>query len=158
MSGLKTTIRDNRPVRLPLGALELSDPAALDYLQKWQASAYDAGLVGADYSTDCGGGGHADCQSIANQEMQRAKTPFLPNIIGLGMAAPTVYFHGQEEVKQNCFPKLLSGEEIWCQGFSEPGAGSDLGKPTNLCRKKGRQLGHQWTQSLDVSRSPSQTG
>ena len=56
-------LENNHPgqpsVRLPLGALELSDPAALDYLQKWQASAYEAGLVGADYSTDCGGGGHA---------------------------------------------------------------------------------------------------
>jgi len=146
-------LENNHPgqpsVRLPLGALELSDPAALDYLQKWQASAYDAGLVGADYSTDCGGGGHADCQSIANQEMQRAKTPFLPNIIGLGMAAPTVYFHGQEEVKQELLPKLLSGEEIWCQGFSEPGAGSDLANQQTFAEKKGDSWvinGHKvWT-------------
>ena len=146
-------LENNHPgqpsVRLPLGALELSDPAALDYLQKWQASAYKAGLVGADYSTDCGGGGHADCQSIANQEMQRAKTPFLPNIIGLGMAAPTVYFHGQEEVKQELLPKLLSGEEIWCQGFSEPGAGSDLANQQTFAEKKGDSWvinGHKvWT-------------
>ena len=55
-------------------------------------------------------------------EMQRAKTPYLPNIIGMGMAAPTILFHAQEEVKKELLPKLLSGEEIWCQGFSEPGA------------------------------------
>ncbi len=146
-------LENNHPgqpkVRLPLGALELSDPEALDYLQKWQASAYDAGLVGSDYSTDCGGGGHTDCQSIANQEMQRAKTPFLPNIIGLGMAAPTVYFHGQEEVKQELLPKLLSGEDIWCQGFSEPGAGSDLANQQTFAEKKGDSWvinGHKvWT-------------
>ena len=114
------------PVHIPQGALELSDPDALEWLQRWQKSAYDAGLVGCDYAKESGGGGMTDCQSIANQEMQRAKTPFLPNIIGLGMAAPTVYFHGREEVKQELLPGLLSGEDIWCQGFSEPGAGSDL--------------------------------
>lgn len=137
------------PVHIPQGALELSDPAALEWLQKWQKSAYDAGLVGADYSKDCGGGGHENFQAIANQEMQRAKTPFLPNIIGLGMAAPTVYFHGQEGVKQDLLKKLLSGEEIWCQGFSEPGAGSDLANQQTFARKEGDSWvinGHKvWT-------------
>ena len=146
-------LKNNHPgqpsMRLPLGALELSDPEALAYLKKWQKSAYEAGLVGADYSKDCGGGGHTDCQTIANQEMQRAKTPFLPNIIGLGMAAPTVYFHGQEGVKQDLLPRLLSGEDIWCQGFSEPGAGSDLANQQTFAEKKGDSWvinGHKvWT-------------
>jgi len=137
------------PVHIPQGALELSDPAALKWLKKWQKSAYDAGLVGADYSEDCGGGGKTDCQAIANQEMQKAKTPFLPNIIGLGMAAPTVYFHGQEGVKQDLLPRLLSGEDIWCQGFSEPGAGSDLANQQTFATKEGDSWlinGHKvWT-------------
>tara|TARA_R110002110_G_scaffold113729_5_gene282239 strand:- start:139 stop:1380 length:1242 start_codon:yes stop_codon:yes gene_type:complete len=137
------------PVHIPQGALELSDSAALEWLQKWQKSAYEAGMVGADYSKDCGGGGHEGFQAIANQEMQRAKTPFLPNIIGLGMAAPTVYFHGQDGVKQDLLPKLLSGEEIWCQGFSEPGAGSDLANQQTFARKEGDSWvinGHKvWT-------------
>ncbi|MFT6752179.1 MAG: alkylation response protein AidB-like acyl-CoA dehydrogenase [Candidatus Azotimanducaceae bacterium] len=137
------------PVHIPQGALELSDPKALAWLQKWQKSAYDAGLVGCDYSVDCGGGGKTNCQSIANQEMQRAKTPFMPNIIGLGMAAPTVYFHGQDEVKKALLPKLLSGEDIWCQGFSEPGAGSDLANQQTFAEKKGDSWvinGHKvWT-------------
>lgn len=137
------------PVHIPQGALELSDPAALEWLQAWQKSAYDAGLVGADYSRDCGGGGHEGFQAIANQEMQRAKTPFFPNIIGLGMAAPTVYFHGQEGVKQALLPKLLSGEEIWCQGFSEPGAGSDLANQQTFAERDGDDWvinGHKvWT-------------
>lgn len=137
------------PVHIPQGALELSDPAALEWLQKWQKSAYDAGLVGADYSVESGGGGRENCQAIANQEMQRAKTPFFPNIIGLGMAAPTVYFHGRDEVKQELLPKLLSGEEIWCQGFSEPGAGSDLANQQTFATKDGDNWvinGHKvWT-------------
>ena len=125
------------PVHIPQGALELSDPDALAWLQKWQKSAYDAGLIGADYDKEYGGGGHTNCQAIANQEMQRAKTPFLPNIIGMGMAGPTVYFHAQEEVKKELLPKLLSGEHIWCQGFSEPGAGSDLANQQTFAEKKG---------------------
>ncbi len=137
------------PVHIPQGALELSDPEALAWLQKWQKSAYDAGLVGADYSKEAGGGGRTGCQAIANQEMQRAKTPFFPNIIGLGMAAPTVYFHARDDVKAELLPKLLSGEEIWCQGFSEPGAGSDLANQQTFAEKKGDSWvinGHKvWT-------------
>ncbi|MEM7098575.1 MAG: acyl-CoA dehydrogenase family protein [Pseudomonadota bacterium] len=137
------------PVHIPQGALELSDPAALEWLQTWQKSAYDAGLVGADYSKETGGGGMTDCQAIANQEMSRARTPFFPNIIGLGMAAPTVYYHAQEDVKAELLPKLLSGEEIWCQGFSEPGAGSDLANQQTFAEKQGDHWvinGHKvWT-------------
>jgi alkylation response protein AidB-like acyl-CoA dehydrogenase len=98
----------------------------LDYLQAWQRKCYDAGLVGADYPTEYGGRGQKGFQRIANQEMNRARTPFLVNMVGLGMAAPTIYHHGQEELKRALLPPLLSGEEIWCQGFSEPGSGSDL--------------------------------
>ena len=123
-------LEENHPgrpdVKLPQGALELSDPDALAWLQKWQKSAYDAGLIGCDYPVDCGGGGKENCQAIANQEMLRARTPYLPNIIGMGMATPTILFHAQDEVKAELLPRLLSGEDIWCQGFSEPGAGSDL--------------------------------
>jgi len=137
------------PVLIPQGALELSDPDALAWLQNWQKSAYNADLVGCDYSVECGGGGKTNCQTIANQEMQRAKTPFMPNIIGLGMAAPTVYFHGQDEIKKDLLPKLLSGEDIWCQGFSEPGAGSDLANQQTFAEKKGNSWvinGHKvWT-------------
>ena len=125
------------PVAIPQGALELNDPDAMAWLQQWQKSAYDAGLVGVDYASDCGGGGKEHFQAIANDEMQRARTPYFPNIIGLGMAAPTVYFHGQEGVKQALLPKLLSGEEIWCQGFSEPGAGSDLANQQTFAEKDG---------------------
>ena len=73
--------------------------------------------------TEVGGGGRTDCQRVANEEMLAARTPYFPNVIGLGMAAPTVFYHGQEELKQRLLPRLFSGEDIWCQGFSEPGRG-----------------------------------
>ena len=146
-------LADNHPgrpdVKLPQGALELSDPAALKWLQAWQKSAYDAGLIGCDYPTEVGGGGKTACQAIANHEMQHAKTPYLPNIIGMGMAAPTVLFHAQDDVKAELLPKLLSGEEIWCQGFSEPGAGSDLANQQTFAERDGDNWvinGHKvWT-------------
>jgi alkylation response protein AidB-like acyl-CoA dehydrogenase len=149
----KDWLANNHPgrpdVKLPQGALELSDPEALKYLQAWQKSAYDAGLIGCDYPTEVGGGGKTGCQAIANHEMQSAKTPYLPNIIGMGMAAPTVLFHAQDDVKAELLPKLLSGEEIWCQGFSEPGAGSDLANQQTFAERDGDNWvinGHKvWT-------------
>ena len=146
-------LQDNKPgeppVRLPLSPLEIMTPPQLSYLQAWQRSAYDAGLVGCDYPVAVGGGGRSDCQRIANDEMMRAQTPYLPNVIGLGMAAPTVFYHGQEELKQRLLPRLFSGEDIWCQGFSEPGAGSDLASVQTFAERKGDKWlinGHKvWT-------------
>jgi alkylation response protein AidB-like acyl-CoA dehydrogenase len=146
-------LKDNRPgdppVRLPLSPLEIMTEAQLTYLQQWQKSAYNAGLIGCDYPEAVGGGGRNDCQRVANEEMIRAKTPFMPNVIGLGMAAPTVLHHAQEKVKEQLLPRLFSGEDIWCQGFSEPGAGSDLASVQTFAERKGDKWvinGHKvWT-------------
>jgi alkylation response protein AidB-like acyl-CoA dehydrogenase len=81
--------------------------------------------------------------------MQRIGTPYFPNVIGLGMAAPTIFHHGSEQLKRELLPKLLSGEEIWCQGFSEPGAGSDLASVQTFAEPRGDKWiinGHKvWT-------------
>ena len=146
-------LKENTPppaaVRLPQSALEIMTTEQLDYLCAWQKAAYDAGLVGCDYPEAYGGGGRSDCQRIANEEMQRAGTPFLPNLIGLGMAAPTLYHHAQEPLKEALLPPLFSGEEIWCQGFSEPGAGSDLASVQTFAQRRGDKWvinGHKvWT-------------
>ena len=146
-------IKANRPpdptVRLPLTPLEIMTEDQLSYLQAWQKAAYDAGLVGCDYPVEVGGGGKDNCQRIANEEMMAAGTPYMPNVIGLGMAAPTVFYHGQEELKQRLLPRLFSGEDIWCQGFSEPGAGSDLASVQTFAERKGDKWvinGHKvWT-------------
>lgn len=146
-------LADNHPgqptVRLPLSALEIMTQEQLAYLQPWQKAAYEAGLIGCDYPQEVGGGGREACQRIANEEMLSAQTPFLPNVIGLGMAAPTVFYHGQEALKKRLLPRLFSGEDIWCQGFSEPGAGSDLASVQTFAERRGDKWvinGHKvWT-------------
>lgn len=137
------------PVRLPLSPLEIMTAPQMDYLQAWQKAAYDAGLIGCDYPVEVGGAGRKDCQRVANEEMIAARTPFMPNVIGLGMAAPTVFYHATDALKQRLLPRLFSGEDIWCQGFSEPGAGSDLANVQTFAERKGDKWiinGHKvWT-------------
>jgi alkylation response protein AidB-like acyl-CoA dehydrogenase len=135
--------------RLPITPIEVMTIGQRDYLQAWQRKCYDAGLVGADYPKECGGHGNSGFQRIANQEMNRAGVPFLINIVGLSMAAPTILQHGTEEQKRKFIPGCLSGDEIWCQGFSEPGAGSDLANQRTSAVRDGDEWivnGHKvWT-------------
>jgi alkylation response protein AidB-like acyl-CoA dehydrogenase len=148
-SWLQDNLPPDPPVRLPQSPLEIMTREQLDYLQEWQKNAYEACLVGCDYPVECGGGGRNDCQRIANAEMAAVKTPYLPNVIGLGMAAPTVFYHAREDKKAELLPRLFSGEDIWCQGFSEPGAGSDLANVQTFAEKQGDKWiinGHKvWT-------------
>jgi alkylation response protein AidB-like acyl-CoA dehydrogenase len=114
------------PFRLPEHPIEVMTEEQRRWLCDWQKKCWEAGLVGSDFPKEYGGGGHSGFQRIANQEMGLAGTPYLINVIGLGMAAPTILHHGTEEQKRRYLPPLLSADEIWCQGFSEPNAGSDL--------------------------------
>ena len=93
----------------------------------WQRKLFDAGWVGLNWPTEYGGqGASMREQFIYNEETIKAKSPGLPNGIGLMIVGPTMIAVGSEEQKKRYLPKILSGEEIWCQGFSEPNAGSDL--------------------------------
>lgn len=136
-------------LELPLSPLELATREQVEYYRDWQRRCYEAGLVGADIPKSYGGHGHSGCQSIANREMSRAGAPFLLNTVGLSMMIPAVLAHGTEEQKQRFVPKALSGEEIWCQGFSEPGAGSDMANQQTMAVRRGDEWvvnGHKvWT-------------
>lgn len=137
------------PFPLPRSPLEIATEEQRAHLCAFQRAAYEAGLVGCDYPVAYGGGGRRDCQFIANEEMAAAGAPFLPNVVGLGMAGPAILHHGSEALKERLIPGLLSGDEIWCQGFSEPGAGSDLASVQTFARRDGDRWiisGHKtWT-------------
>jgi alkylation response protein AidB-like acyl-CoA dehydrogenase len=125
------------PERLPLTPLEVMTEPQRDYLQSWQRACYQAQLIGTDVPRAYGGWGHQGCQAIANQEMGRAGTPFLINVVGLSMAVPTILVHGTEAQKKQFVPGALSADDLWCQGFSEPGAGSDLANAQTFAEKRG---------------------
>jgi alkylation response protein AidB-like acyl-CoA dehydrogenase len=93
----------------------------------WQAKKYEAGYVGITWPRALGGqGGTAMQQIIFNQEEGKYWVPTGIYAIGLGMCIPTVFTHGRPEIVERYVPKAMRGEEIWCQLFSEPAAGSDL--------------------------------
>ena len=95
--------------------------------REWSRKLYDAGFVGLTWPEEYGGkSAPYSHQAIVLEEFARAEAPSHIGVIGLGMAGPTIMAHGTEEQKQRHLQKILSAEEIWCQGFSEPGAGSDL--------------------------------
>lgn len=100
----------------------------VEILREWQRKLHEGGWTGISWPKEYGGRGATLIETaIFNQEMARSKAPPPINVIGLGMAGPTIVAHGTEEQKRRFLEKILSAEEIWCQGFSEPGAGSDLG-------------------------------
>lgn len=98
-----------------------------EVLKAWQRTLHAGGWAGVSWPKEYGGRGASLIeQAIFYQEMARVKAPNPINVIGIGMAGPTIIAHGTEAQKQRYLSKILSAEEIWCQGFSEPGAGSDL--------------------------------
>ena len=109
------------------GLSEVPRPEAYAFLRKWQATLYDAGFIGITWPKEYGGQGLTFVEEmILHQEMALQKAPPMLNVLGVGMAGPTIIAYGTEEQKKRYPAKILSCEEIWCQGYSEPNAGSDL--------------------------------
>jgi alkylation response protein AidB-like acyl-CoA dehydrogenase len=99
----------------------------LDQHRRSQAALHDAGLVGVTWPAEFGGQGASPIQQIIiGQELVRAGVPRLVNWIGIGMCGPAIIVHGTDEQKGRYLAPLLRADELWCQLFSEPGAGSDL--------------------------------
>jgi len=94
---------------------------------EWEKKLYKGGWSGIEWPKKYGGRGATLIeQAIFAEEMARAKAPEGLNIIGRNLVATTLLHHGTEEQRLRYLPKILSGDEVWCQGFSEPNAGSDL--------------------------------
>ena len=97
------------------------------YLRAWQRKLYEGGWAAVSWPKEYGGRSATLMQqAIFWEEMARVEAPPMANALGLGLIGPTIIAYGTEAQKQRFVPKILSAEEIWCQGFSEPNAGSDL--------------------------------
>jgi alkylation response protein AidB-like acyl-CoA dehydrogenase len=133
---LRQWVADHHPGREPDG-----DEAAFQFRRDWQKELYEAGWAGVSWPRDYGGRGATLVeQAIFNEEMVRAQAPQLANVLGLAMGGPTVIAHGTEEQRQRFLSPILSADEIWCQGFSEPESGSDLAS----VKTKGVRDGDEW--------------
>ncbi len=103
-------------------------PGRREYDTHWQQLLFDAGYAGINWPKEYGGRGATPTEHlIFLEEAERAGAPYVGvNFVGLLHAGPTIITEGSAEQRAEHLPKILRGEEIWCQGFSEPTAGSDL--------------------------------
>ena len=108
-------------------AASRADQAEVRKLRAWQKTMYEAGYVGIDWPRDFGGHGATLVeQIILYQEMARAESPQPVNRGGLSMLGPTLMKYGTPAQQRRFLPAILTADELWCQGFSEPNSGSDL--------------------------------
>lgn len=116
------------PFMLPLTFMEVGTDEQFDFLRDWQNRVYRAGYLGAHWPKEYGGGGLTQKhQDAATRIMRKHNVPIMLNAIGIGWAGPLILDTGTEEEKRKYLPGILSADDIWCQGFSEPDNGSDLG-------------------------------
>ncbi len=103
-------------------------PGRRAYDTGWQKLLFDAGYAGVDWPVEGGGRGSSPIeQLIFKEELERAHAPYVGvNFVGLLHAGPTIIAEGTPEQRQRFLPPILRGDHVWCQGFSEPDAGSDL--------------------------------
>jgi alkylation response protein AidB-like acyl-CoA dehydrogenase len=103
----------------------------------WQGKLAEGGLAGVTWPKEYGGQGLGPIeQVICNQEIARARVPGILDAIGVGMLGPTIIAHGSEEQKTRYLGPMLHGDEVWCQLFSEPAAGSDLAAVQTRARRQ----------------------
>jgi alkylation response protein AidB-like acyl-CoA dehydrogenase len=139
-AGLRAWLREN----LPPDWTE-RDPHVgrhdLQFAREWTRRLYEAGYVGLTWPKEYGGRGLPHTfQAIYLEEVARVDAPEHLGVIGLSMAGPTIIAHGTPEQKQRFLPAILSGELVFCQGFSEPGAGSDLASLRTRAERDGDEF------------------
>ena len=112
------------------------DDAAV--LRDWQRTLHAGRWVGAHWPVEYGGRGASVTQvAIYNEELARAGAPPLLGRAGVTLVGPTLLAHGTEAQRSRWMPRILSGDDVWCQLFSEPGAGSDLASLSTRAEKSG---------------------
>jgi alkylation response protein AidB-like acyl-CoA dehydrogenase len=136
---VRAWLDDNKaqaPVLSGEGALE-DEQEIIAARRVWQGKLAEGGLAGVTWPKEYGGQGLGPIeQVICNQEIARAKVPGILDAIGVGMLGPTIIAHGSEEQKSRYLGPMLHGDEVWCQLFSEPAAGSDLAAVQTRARQQ----------------------
>ena len=149
---LRGWIETHHPGRTPDG-----DDAAFHFRRDWQRKLNERGWAGLSWPEEFGGAGATLVeQAIFYKEIARAGAPQMANVLGLAMGGPTVIAHGDDEQKARYLTPILSADEIWCQGFSEPDSGSDLASLKTRAVRKGDEwivTGQKvWTTMAHVSK------
>jgi alkylation response protein AidB-like acyl-CoA dehydrogenase len=126
-SELRAWLRAHVPPRSGAGPREGGGRERTRRLRAWQRKLFEAGYVGIGWPREYGGRAASRMeQTILGEELARAQAPGLIGMMGVQMVGPTLMRWGSEEQKRRHLPRILTAEEIWCQGYSEPGSGSDL--------------------------------
>ncbi len=126
---LRAWLRANlpRPWREEWRDPRATEDSLFELRREWQRKLYRAGYLGMDWPPQWGGRGATEVEkAILENELADADAPQIPNLLGIGLLGPALIHHGSEAQRRRFIPPMLAADEIWCQGFSEPGAGSDL--------------------------------
>jgi alkylation response protein AidB-like acyl-CoA dehydrogenase len=142
-----------------LGAAPPADdwPARRAFDSQWQRLLFDAGYAGVDWPAEGGGRGASPVeQLIFKEECERAGAPYVGvNFVGLLHAGPTIIAEGTAAQKERYLPAILRGDDVWCQGFSEPDAGSDLASLRTRAARDGDEYvvtgSKIWTSHAEVA-------
>jgi len=133
--------RDVNEFKRRMSATSQSQESELEHVaacRAWQRKLFDAGYAGINVPTEYGGQGRSMAEArVFQQEMARYEIDTGVFSVGLAMVVPTLLAHGTEEQKQRHVPALVRGDAVWCQLFSEPGAGSDLAGLTTRAVRDG---------------------
>jgi alkylation response protein AidB-like acyl-CoA dehydrogenase len=114
----------------------------VEFAKRWQRALFDGGWAGLDWPRAFGGRGAGVVEHLIwQEEYARARGPDLINLaVGLGLVGPTLIAHGTAHQKERYLQPILRGDEIWCQGFSEPNAGSDLASLRTRAERRGDEF------------------
>jgi alkylation response protein AidB-like acyl-CoA dehydrogenase len=140
-AAFRQEVREFIAANLPDGSKQRGSRRFEEDDRAWSRRLGEAGYAGLTWPQEYGGAGAPySHQAIFLEELARAEAPSHLGVIGLGMAGPTIIAWGTDEQKQRYLAKILSAEEIWCQGFSEPDAGSDLAAARTRIEDRGEHF------------------
>ena len=131
---LRAWLSEHPPPRVAVAATEEEAEA----LRDWQRTLHAGGWVGIHWPVEYGGRGASLSQvAVYNEELARARAPEIPGRGGVTLVGPTLMAHGTEDQRARWMGRILTGDDIWCQLFSEPGAGSDLTGLSTRAERRG---------------------